>query len=230
MRGDRVKRRLAAILAPMSPVIRGSSGRTRRAPSTALKAIGRDHRPADRAARGHLVKTTGDGMLAEFASVVDAVRCAVRCRRDGGAQRGRARRQPHPLPHRHQSRRHHRRGRRHLRRRRQRRGAARGLAEPGGICSRRRVQEDAAGRLDLVFDDLGEQSLKNIARPVRVYRVGHGRCCAGTARRRRCHCPTGRRSRCCRSRTCRATRSRNISPTASSRTSSPGCRKSNGCS
>jgi adenylate cyclase len=46
-----------------------------------------------------------------------------------------------------------------------------GLAEPGGICVSARVQEDAAGRLDLAFDDLGEQSLKNIARPVRVYCV-----------------------------------------------------------
>src|SRR6516162_6246662 len=46
-----------------------------------------------------------------------------------------------------------------------------GLAEPGGICVSARVQEDVAGRLDLTFDDIGEQSLKNIARPVRVYRV-----------------------------------------------------------
>jgi hypothetical protein len=46
-----------------------------------------------------------------------------------------------------------------------------GLAEPGGICVSARVQEDVAGRLDLTFDDLGEQSLKNISRPVRVYRV-----------------------------------------------------------
>jgi adenylate cyclase len=46
-----------------------------------------------------------------------------------------------------------------------------GLADPGGICVSARVQEDAAGRLDLTFDDLGEQSLKNIARSVRVYRV-----------------------------------------------------------
>src|SRR5262249_54538503 len=45
------------------------------------------------------------------------------------------------------------------------------LAEPGGICVSARVQEDATGKLDLVFDDLGEQQLKNIARPVRVYRV-----------------------------------------------------------
>ena len=47
-----------------------------------------------------------------------------------------------------------------------------GLAEPGGICISARVQEDAAGRLNLAFEDLGEQVLKNIARPVRAYRVG----------------------------------------------------------
>jgi adenylate cyclase len=46
-----------------------------------------------------------------------------------------------------------------------------GLAEPGGICVSARVQEDAAGRLDLTFEDLGEQGLKNITRSVRVYRV-----------------------------------------------------------
>jgi len=45
------------------------------------------------------------------------------------------------------------------------------LAEPGGICVSARVQEDAAGKLDLVFEDMGEQALKNIARPVRAYRV-----------------------------------------------------------
>src|SRR5262249_5189305 len=45
------------------------------------------------------------------------------------------------------------------------------LAEPGGSCVAARVQEDAAGKLDLVFDDIGEQQLKNIARPVRAYRV-----------------------------------------------------------
>jgi TolB-like protein len=46
-----------------------------------------------------------------------------------------------------------------------------GLAEPGGICISGRVQEDVVGRLDLVFRDLGDQNLKNIARPVRVYAV-----------------------------------------------------------
>ena len=48
------------------------------------------------------------------------------------------------------------------------------LAEPGGICVSARVQEDAAGKLDLTFDDLGEQALKNIARPVRAYRIATG--------------------------------------------------------
>ena len=45
------------------------------------------------------------------------------------------------------------------------------LAEPGGICVSARVQEDAAGKLYLAFEDMGEQTLKNIARPVRVYRL-----------------------------------------------------------
>jgi adenylate cyclase len=48
------------------------------------------------------------------------------------------------------------------------------LAEPGGICVSARVQEDAAGKLDLAFEDIGEQQLKNIARPVRVYRIRLG--------------------------------------------------------
>src|SRR5262249_30137998 len=46
-----------------------------------------------------------------------------------------------------------------------------GLADPGGICVSARGQEDTAGKLDLAFEDMGEQALKNIARPVRVYRV-----------------------------------------------------------
>ena len=49
-----------------------------------------------------------------------------------------------------------------------------GLAEPGGICVSGRVQEDARGKLDIAFEDAGEQQLKNIARPVRIYRVKLG--------------------------------------------------------
>jgi adenylate cyclase len=48
------------------------------------------------------------------------------------------------------------------------------LAEPGGICVSGRVQEDVKGKLDIVFEDAGEQQLKNIARPVRVYRIRTG--------------------------------------------------------
>jgi adenylate cyclase len=45
------------------------------------------------------------------------------------------------------------------------------LAEPGGICVSRVVRDQVRDRLDYTFDDLGEQQIKNIARPVRVYRV-----------------------------------------------------------
>jgi adenylate cyclase len=49
-----------------------------------------------------------------------------------------------------------------------------GIAEPGGICVSGRAQEDARGKLDITFEDAGEQRLKNIERPVRVYRVRAG--------------------------------------------------------
>jgi adenylate cyclase len=122
--------------------------------------------------RGRLVKTTGDGLLVEFTSVVDALRCATEIQNAVAASNA---------------------GIGVEDRIEFRIGinvgdivvedgdifgdgvnvAARleGLAEPGGICVSARVQEDVAGRLDLTFDDIGEQSLKNIARPVRVYRV-----------------------------------------------------------
>ena len=120
--------------------------------------------------RGRIVKNTGDGFLAEFASVVDAVRCAVEI------QRGMTEREPE-VP--------------EERRIRFRTGinlgdviveaddiygdgvnvAARleGLAEPGGICVSRVVRDQVRDRLDFAFEDRGEQQLKNIARPVRVY-------------------------------------------------------------
>ena len=128
--------------------------------------------PAIAAHRGRLVKTTGDGFLAEFASVVDALRCAV------DAQQAIAGRNTWIAT---------------AERIEFRIGIHQGdivvedgdifgdgvnvaarleaLAEPGGICVSARVQEDAVGRLDLAFEDLGEQTLKNIARPVRVFRV-----------------------------------------------------------
>jgi adenylate cyclase len=122
--------------------------------------------------RGRIVKTTGDGLLVEFSSVVDALRCATQWQQ-GMDERNAAAPGDHRIDFRigvHQ-------------------GdvvvedgdifgdgvnvAARleGLAEPGGICVSARVQEDVAGRLDLNFEDLGEQKLKNIARRVRIYRV-----------------------------------------------------------
>jgi adenylate cyclase len=122
--------------------------------------------------RGRLVKTTGDGLLVEFASVVDALRCAVDVQSEMPSRNAGV-----PSDNRIEF----------------RIGinmgdivvedgdifgdgvnvAARleGLAEPGGICVAARVQEDAAGRLDLAFEDMGEQALKNISRPVRAYRV-----------------------------------------------------------
>ena len=121
--------------------------------------------------RGRIVKTTGDGLLVEFASVVDALRCATEWQRGVAGRNADMLDDPVNF----------------------RIGinvgdvvvddgdifgdgvnvAARleGLADPGGICVSARVQEDAAGRLDLTFEDLGEQALKNIARLVRVYRV-----------------------------------------------------------
>src|SRR5262245_10036122 len=166
-------RRLAAILAAdvagYSRLIGADEGDT----LERLKALRRellDPKIAEH--KGRLVKTTGDGLLVEFGSVVDALRCAVDVQREMTGRNS---------------------GVTPDTRIEFRIGinvgdivvedgdifgdgvnvAARleGLAEPGGICVAARVQEDAAGKLDLAFDDIGEQQLKNIARPVRVYRV-----------------------------------------------------------
>ena len=122
---------------------------------------------------GRIVKTMGDGLLVEFHSVVDALRCADE------VQRAMAEVFASVPP-----------DRRIVLRIGIHQGdvvfeedgdifgdgvniAARleGIAEPGGICVSSRVQEDAAGKLGLTFDDMGEQALKNISRPVRAYRV-----------------------------------------------------------
>jgi adenylate cyclase len=121
---------------------------------------------------GRIVRITGDGLLVEFASVIAAVRCAVEVQR-AMVQRNTDVSQEKRIEF--------------------RMGinigdviidgtdmwgdgvnvAARleALSEPGGICVSGRVQEDVHGRLDITFDDIGERQLKNIARPVRVYRV-----------------------------------------------------------
>jgi len=169
----RVERRLAAILAAdvagYSRLIEADEEGTL-SRLKALRAAVIDPKIAGH--HGRIVKTTGDGLLVEFASVVDALRCAAEVQ--AALAEGNE-----PLP--------------PDRRIEFRVGihqgdivveegdifgdgvnvAARleGLAEPGGICVSVRVQEDAAGKLDLAFEDMGDQALKNIARPVRAYRV-----------------------------------------------------------
>jgi adenylate cyclase len=128
--------------------------------------------PQIEAHQGRIVKTTGDGLLAEFASVVGAVRCAV------ALQRAMAVREA-PLPE----------DRRIVFRVGINLGdivvedgdifgdgvniAARleGIAEPGGICLSASAHEQVRGKIDVEFADLGDQSLKNIARPIRAYRI-----------------------------------------------------------
>jgi adenylate cyclase len=121
---------------------------------------------------GRIVRITGDGLLVEFASVLSAVRCAVEIQR-AMVERNAAIPQEKRIEF--------------------RMGinvgdiiidgtdmwgdgvnvAARleALSEPGGICVSSRVHEDVCGRMDVAFEDTGERQLKNIARPVRVYRV-----------------------------------------------------------
>jgi class 3 adenylate cyclase len=126
--------------------------------------------PKIREHHGRIVKTTGDGVLAEFASVVDAVRCA------GEIQRGMANRDLDLAEE---------------RRLRFRIGVNLGdviadggdiygdgvniaarleaLAAPGSICVSGTVRDHIGDRLPYAFEDMGEQSVKNIARPVRAY-------------------------------------------------------------
>ena len=122
---------------------------------------------------GRLVKTAGDGVLLEFSSVVDAVECAVAVQavmaeRNEGVPEDR----------------------RMLYRMGINLGdiliegedilgdgvnvAARleGIAEPGGICISSFAYEQVRGKVPVDFTDLGEQTLKNIARPIRAYAVG----------------------------------------------------------
>jgi adenylate cyclase len=172
----RVERRLAAILAADVAGYSRLMGADEEGTLAALKACRRELiDPKIAGHRGRIVKTTGDGALVEFASAVDAVRCAIEIQR-AMAERNSA------IP--------------EDRRIEFRIGinvgdiiidggdiygdgvniAARleNLAEPGGICVSGRVQEDVRGKLDVGFEDAGEQQLKNITRPVRVYRIQPG--------------------------------------------------------
>ena len=119
---------------------------------------------------GRVVKTTGDGLLVEFSSVVDAVKCAIEVQTQLAVH-------DTDIP--------------EDRRIQYRIGinlgdividgddilgdgvniAARleGLAKPGGICISGTVHDQLAGKLDTVFEDTGEQTVKNVPRPVRVW-------------------------------------------------------------
>jgi TolB-like protein/Flp pilus assembly protein TadD len=173
MAEDRVDRRLAAIWAGD---IAGYSRLMGLDEEGTLRQL-KQHRkelvdPKITEHRGRIVKTTGDGMLVEFASVVDAVRCAV------DIQRGMIERNINvPAEKRIQF----------------RIGinvgdiiidgddiygdgvnvAARleALADPGGIMVSRVVHDQVQDKLGFEFDDLGEQAVKNIARPVGVHRI-----------------------------------------------------------
>jgi adenylate cyclase len=176
MSGERVERRLAAILAVDVAGYSRLMGEDEEGTLAALKAIRRElGDPKIVEHRGRIVKTTGDGLLVEFASVVDAVRCAVEVQREMIARNDAV-----PV----------------ARRIEFRMGinvgdiiiedgdifgdgvniAARleALAEPGGICVSAAAHEQVRDRLDIVFDDRGEQQVKNIVRPVRTYGVALG--------------------------------------------------------
>jgi adenylate cyclase len=166
-------RRLAAILAADVAGYSRLMGQDEEGTLERLKALRADLIDPNIAEhRGRIVKTTGDGLLVEFASVVDALRCATEW------QSGMADRNSPVLAD---------------SRIEWRIGVNLGdiiidgddihgdgvniaarleaLAEPGGICVSGTVCDHIGDRLDLAFDDIGEQTLKNIARPVRVYRV-----------------------------------------------------------
>jgi adenylate cyclase len=176
MAEERVERRLAAILC--ADVVGYS--RLMGVDEEKTLAVLKGHRrelidPLIDQHRGRIFKTTGDGVLIEFASVVDAVRCAV------VVQQGMEDRNAN-LP--------------ESERIRFRVGinlgdvmvdegdifgdgvnvAARieALAAPGEICVSASVREQVGEKLPIRFADLGEHGVKNIARPVRVYRVEKG--------------------------------------------------------
>src|SRR5437764_2312507 len=167
-------RRLAAILAADIAGYSRLMGADEEGTLTRLKALRAELiDPGIAQHNGRIVKTTGDGMLVEFGSVVDAMRCAV------GVQEAMSERNA---------------GVPEDSRIEFRVGVNLGdviidaddifgdgvniaarleaIAEPGGICVSAIVHDQVRGRLDCAFEDSGEQNLKNIARPVRVYKIG----------------------------------------------------------
>ena len=173
MAAPRAARRLAAILAADVVGYSRLMGQDEQGTLERLKAHRKEFiEPLLAEHRGRIVNLAGDGALCEFASVVEAVACAV------AIQEGMAGREL-DLP--------------AAERIRFRIGvnvgdvivegediygdgvnvAARleGRAEPGGVCVSGKVYDEVRGKLDLGFEDLGELALKNIARPVRAWRV-----------------------------------------------------------
>ena len=181
-----VERRLAAILAADVAGYSRLMGADEEGTHERLKAHRRELvDPKIREHHGRIVKTTGDGMLVEFAE--RRRRGALRRRDaagDGRPQRRDARGPAHQLPHRDQSRRRDRRRRRHLRRRRQHRGAAGGIGGAGRhLHLAARCATRSATSSPTPFEDMGEQSVKNIARPVRVYAMSAAAVASTAARR-----------------------------------------------
>src|SRR6516225_663947 len=173
MSEERLERRLAAILAADVAGYSRLIGSDEEDTLARLKAHRRELiDPKIGEHRGRIVKTTGDGILIEFPSVVEAVSCAV------AVQQAMAERNA---------------GTSQDRRIAFRIGvnlgdiivedgdihgdgvniAARleGIAEPGGVCISEDAFRQVRGKVDADFDDLGEQSLKNITRPLRVFCV-----------------------------------------------------------
>jgi adenylate cyclase len=180
-----LQRRLAAILAADVVGYSRLMGEDESGTLARLKAHRRELiDPAIAARGGRMVKLMGDGALVEFGSAVDAVQCAVEIQRAMLSRNGEeadARRIAFRI------------------------GinlgdvivddgdiygdgvnlAARleGLAAPDGICISGKVHDEVAGKLELGFEDLGEQRVKNMTRPVRVYRVVIGAENAADSRR-----------------------------------------------
>ncbi len=167
-----MERRLAAIFAADVVGYSRLMGEDEAGTLARLKSLRKELvQPEITGGHGRIVKLMGDGLLAEFPSVVEAVRCAVDIQR---AMVGRETGLPDE------------------RRIRLRIGvnlgdiivegsdiygdgvnlAARleGLADPGGICISGKVYEEVGNKLPAVFEDLGEREVKNIREPVRVYR------------------------------------------------------------
>jgi adenylate cyclase len=174
---ERVERRLTAVLAADVAGYSRLMGTDEEGTLARLKAVRKALvDPTITAHRGRIVKTTGDGMLVEFASAVDAVRGAVEVQ-GGMAEQNASVPQDQRIEFRIGI---------HV-------GdiiidendifgdgvniAARleGLAEPGGLCISDDAQRQVRGKVDVAFENMGSQTLKNITEPIRVWRVQLGR-------------------------------------------------------